>query len=166
MDRLVIMGVSGCGKSTIGAAFAKEIGATFIDGDDLHPASNVEKMASGQPLTDNDRWPWLDRIGQNLRMTLGPVVIGCSALKRRYRDRLRDKAGDDICFLYLSGTKEVISARMQARPNHFMPPALLDSQFAVLEAPQTDETSITVDIDQPLLSIVAELLVKYTTYSR
>lgn len=160
MDRFVIMGVSGCGKSSIGAAFAAAIGATFVDGDDLHPPSNVAKMASGVPLNDDDRWPWLDRVAGVLRDHAGAVVVGCSALKRRYRDRIRDGAAREVCFLHLAGDRAVIAARMQARSGHFMPPALLDSQFAALEPPQPDETALTVDIDQPQAAIVAELLAK------
>ncbi|MGV8954145.1 MAG: gluconokinase [Cypionkella sp.] len=158
MDRFVIMGVSGCGKSSVGAGFAQAIGATFIDGDDLHPESNIAKMAAGHPLTDEDRWPWLIRVGQTLQTSAGPVVLGCSALKRRYRDKIRESAGSDVCFLHLAGAKSVIAARMQARAGHFMPPALLDSQFAALEPPEPDETSFTVDIDQPTDQVVAALV--------
>lgn len=150
----VVMGVSGCGKSTVGAAFAAATGGQFIDGDDLHPAENVAKMASGQPLTDDDRAPWLDRVAQALT---GHVVIGCSALKRAYRDRIRAGAGP-VRFLHLSGTRDVIAARMAVRPGHFMPLGLLDSQFATLEPPGPDEDAITVDIDQPFDAVVAALL--------
>ena len=150
----VVMGVSGCGKSTVGAAFARAIGAQFVDGDDLHPPENVAKMASGQPLTDADRWPWLDRVGAALT---GDVVIGCSALKRAYRDRIRAVAGP-VRFLHLAGSREVIAARMAARPGHFMPLGLLDSQFAALEPLAPDEDGVTVDIDQPFEAIVTELL--------
>ncbi len=158
MDRFVIMGVSGCGKSAIGAAFAKTIGARFIDGDDLHPASNIAKMSAGQPLDDADRWPWLERVGTSLQAAEGKVVVGCSALKRSYRDKIRAAAGGEVCFVHLSGDKHVIAARMQARAGHFMPPALLDSQFAALEPPQLDETSLSVDIDQRPEAIVAALI--------
>ena len=150
----VVMGVSGCGKSTVGAAFARAIDAQFVDGDDLHPPENVAKMASGQPLTDADRWPWLDRVGAALT---GDVVIGCSALKRAYRDRIRAVAGP-VRFLHLAGSREVIAARMAARPGHFMPLGLLDSQFAALEPLAPDEDGVTVDIDQPFEAIVTELL--------
>ena len=150
----VVMGVSGCGKSTVGAAFARAIDAQFVDGDDLHPPENVAKMASGQPLTDADRWPWLDRVGAALT---GDVVIGCSALKRAYRDRIRAVAGP-VRFLHLAGSREVIAARMVARPGHFMPLGLLDSQFAALEPLAPDEDGVTVDIDQPFEAIVTELL--------
>ena len=150
----VVMGVSGCGKSTVGAAFAQAIGAQFVDGDDLHPPENVAKMARGQPLTDADRAPWLDRVGATLT---GGVVVGSSALKRAYRDRIRAVAGP-VRFLHLAGSREVIAARMAARPGHFMPLGLLDSQFAALEPPGPDEDAVTVDIDQPFAAVIAALL--------
>ena len=156
MDRFVIMGVSGCGKSVIGAAFAQAIGARFVDGDDLHPAQNIAKMSASQPLNDADRWPWLALVGEALRKP--PLVIGCSALKRSYRDAIRQSAAADVCFVHLAGDKTVIAKRMQARPGHFMPPALLDSQFAALEPPQADETAITVDIDQPISLVLSAIL--------
>ena len=158
MDRFVIMGVSGCGKSSIGAALANVIGAQFIDGDDLHPASNRTKMASGQPLNDDDRAPWLMRVGQALRQGNGPIIIGCSALKRRYRDMIRSEAGQPVMFLYLSGSQKVLAARMAARTGHFMPPTLLDSQLAALEPPMPDEFAVTVDVDQTPGAIVDALL--------
>ena len=155
----VVMGVSGCGKTTVGAAFARAIGGRFVDGDDLHPPENVTKMASGLPLTDHDRWPWLDRVGAALT---GDVVIGCSALKRAYRDRIRARVEDGagpVRFLHLAGSREVIAARMAARPGHFMPLGLLDSQFTALEPLGSDEAGVTVDIDQPIGAVVAALLV-------
>lgn len=154
----VVMGVSGCGKSTIGAAFAAAITGQFIDGDDLHPAANVAKMAAGLPLTDQDRAPWLIKVGQALLGGAGPVVIGCSALKRRYRDVIRAEAGLPVMFLHLSGTRQVLLSRMAARTGHFMPPSLLDSQFAALEPPESDEAAVTVGIDQAPDSILAQLL--------
>lgn len=157
-ERFVIMGVSGCGKSSIGAAFANAIGGIFIDGDYLHPDANRTKMASGQPLTDQDRAPWLVRVGQALRRTDGPIVIGCSALKRRYRDVIRDQAEQPIMFLHLTGSHQVLAARMAARTGHFMPPSLLDSQLAALEPPTSDEAAIEVDIDQTPQAILTELL--------
>lgn len=150
----VVMGVSGCGKSTVGAAFAAAIGGRFVDGDDLHPPENVAKMSAGVPLTDADRRPWLDRVGATLT---GNVVVGCSALKRAYRNRIRAVAGP-VRFLHLAGSREVISARMAARPGHFMPLGLLDSQFAALEPLGPDEEGVTVDIDQPFDAVIAELV--------
>lgn len=156
--RYVVMGVSGCGKSHIGAAFAKAVGHVYLEGDDLHPPANIAKMAQGQPLTDQDRAPWLERVGAALAQAGDGAVIGCSALKRRYRDRIRAVAGDPVTFLHLAGSQDVIAARMAAREGHFMPPALLASQFAALEQPGPDECAVTVDIDQSPDQIVAELL--------
>jgi gluconokinase len=152
------MGVSGCGKTSIGMAFAAGAGARFIDGDDLHPAENVAKMARGEPLTDEDRQPWLKQVAAKLAEAEDDVVIGCSSLKRRYRDWIRDGAGGDVTFLHLAGSRDVIAQRMSERQGHFMPVSLLDSQFAALEPPAADETSVTVDIDQSPQKIVADLL--------
>jgi gluconokinase len=146
--RVVIMGVSGCGKSVVGAGLAQRLELPYREGDDLHPAENVEKMRAGIALTDDDRWPWLDRVAQVLR-TEAPVIVGCSALRRAYRDRIRAGAGDRVQFVHLAGAREVIAARLAARKHHFMPATLLDSQFATLEPPGPDE-ALTVDVDQPL----------------
>lgn len=154
------MGVSGCGKSAIGSRFAKAIGADFIDGDDLHPPANVAKMASGRPLTDADRAGWLIQVGETLRDRKGPVVIACSALKRKYRDVIRASAQTEVMFLHLTGARDVTAARMSKRKNHFMPPTLLDSQFAALEPPGSDEAAVTVDIDQTQSAIVAAIVAK------
>lgn len=154
--RLVIMGVSGCGKSSVGAELAVRLGLNYRDGDDLHPPENVAKMRAGMPLTDGDRWPWLDRVGQVL-LAEAPVIVGCSALKRAYRDRIRTAAGGPVTFVHLAGSQEVIAARMALRQGHYMPLSLLDSQFAALEPPAAEE-AITVSIDQPLEAIVADIL--------
>ncbi len=156
----VIMGVSGCGKSSVGAAFAMAISGHFIDGDDLHPDANVAKMAAGQPLNDEDRAPWLVKVGQALQGGAAPLVIGCSALKRRYRDVIRHEAARPVMFLHLTGTRAVLIARMAARTGHFMPLSLLDSQLAALEPPSSEEAAIAVDIDQTPQAILAELLHK------
>jgi len=153
-QRLVLMGVAGSGKSTVGEALAKRIGATYFDGDDLHPRANIEKMSRGEPLTDEDRWPWLTLVGEALAQGDGTKIVGCSALKRIYRDHIRDKAKVPVIFVHLAGSREVISGRMGARTGHFMPTTLLDSQFAALEPPSADELSVTVDIDQPLEGVV------------
>jgi len=145
---VVVMGVSGCGKSSVGQAIAQRTGWTFIEGDDLHPAANQEKMASGVPLDDDDRWPWLDIIADAARAIEAQgnsAVIACSALKRIYRDRL-SQAGDTVKFIHLTGDRDTIRARMQARPDHFMPPALLESQLATLEPPTGDENAVRIDI--------------------
>lgn len=151
--RVVIMGVSGCGKSSVGEGLSRHLGIPYRDGDDLHPAANVEKMRAGQPLTDADRWPWLDRVASVLAND-APVIVGCSALRRTYRDRLRAGAGGPVTFVHLTGPREMIAKRMSARSGHYMPLSLLDSQLAALESPGLDE-ALTIDIDQPLAAIIA-----------
>lgn len=150
--RIVIMGVSGCGKSSVGEGLSARLGIPYRDGDDLHPPLNVEKMRAGIPLTDQDRWPWLDRVADVLAAD-APVIVGCSALRRAYRDRLRAGAGGMVHFVHLAGSHALIAGRMAARTGHYMPPSLLDSQFAALEAPGPDE-ALTVSIDQTLTGIV------------
>jgi len=151
MMRVVVMGVAGCGKSAVGAAVSQAMGVPFRDRDDLHPAANIAKMRRGDALGDADRWPWLALVGQAL--SVGPMIIGCSALKRSYRSFITHQAGATVRFIYLEGSRPVIEARMRARQGHFMPPALLDSQFAALEPPGPDENAITVQIDQPLAGV-------------
>ncbi|MFT8209571.1 MAG: gluconokinase [Symbiopectobacterium sp.] len=145
---IIIMGVSGCGKSSVGAANA--LGAKFIDGDDLHPRANIQKMASGHPLDDTDRAPWLERLNDaaySLRHKNEVGLIVCSSLKRRYRDRLRQD-NPEMLFLYMKGSFEVILERLKARAGHFMPTDLLKSQFDALEEPGEDETDVvSIDID-------------------
>lgn len=158
MQRIVIMGVTGCGKSSIGAALAETLGGKFIDGDDLHPESNRAKMTSGRPLTDADRAPWLVTVGQTLGNGYGIIVIGCSALKRSYRDLIRSKAGPAVTFVHLAGSREILAARLAARKGHFMPISLLDSQLATLEPPEPDEIAICVDISQAPAEILSEIL--------
>lgn len=148
----MIMGVSGCGKSSVGEGLAMRLGIPYHDGDDLHPPENVEKMRAGVPLTDEDRWPWLDRVAEVLA-TEAPVIVGCSALRRSYRSRLRAGAGGPVQFIHLTGSREVIANRMAARRGHYMPPSLLDSQFAALEPPGSDE-ALAIDIDQPLSTLI------------
>ena len=150
--RIVVMGVAGCGKSSLGEALSARLGFPYRDGDDLHTPANVEKMRAGIPLTDGDRWPWLDRVAQVLAAS-APIIIGCSALKRAYRDRIRAGAGGPVCFVHLAGSRALIASRMSARSGHYMPTSLLDSQFAALEPPGPDE-ALTIDIDQPLHAIV------------
>jgi gluconokinase len=144
---LVLMGVSGCGKSTVAGLLAGRLGWDFEEGDDLHPQANLDKMASGQPLDDGDRWPWLARVAGWIREHTDAGRAGnitCSALKKSYRDVLR---GDHVVFVYLAGTREQIARRLAARHGHYMPASLLDSQFEALEPPTPDENSITVNID-------------------
>ena len=153
--RIVVMGVSGCGKSRIGAALARRLGLLFVDGDNLHPDSNIAKMAQGQPLTDADRAPWLDAVGAALAS--GPKVIACSALRRAYRDRIRAAAGN-VTFVHLVGDRAVLQRRVISRPGHFMPANLLDSQLATLETPDADEGAIAVDLAQTPEKIIAEVI--------
>lgn len=145
MIRIVVMGVSGCGKSSIGRALAKALGSDFIDGDDLHPVSNVEKMRHGMPLNDDDRAPWLAKVGDAL--TTSNTVIACSALKRGYRDQIRATAKSDVVFLYLRGQRETLLHRLAERRGHFMPASLLDSQLATLQEPTPDERHVVADIE-------------------
>lgn len=145
------MGVSGCGKSSLGAALAHKLGVPFVEGDALHPATNVEKMRAGTPLTDDDRWPWLDRIATSLGES-DAIVVSCSALRRAYRDRLRAR-GWPIHFVHLAGSQSVMAGRMAKRGAHYMPVSLLDSQFATLEPPGADE-ALTLDVAMPLGSMV------------
>jgi len=145
---LVIMGVSGCGKSTVAGVLAGRLNWPLEEGDDLHPMRNLVKMASGIPLTDDDRWPWLDRVAEwvHRRTAAGqPGVITCSALRRSYRDRIVGDTPDHIVFVYLKGTRESVGKRLAARVDHFMPSSLLESQLATLEPPEPDERSLTVD---------------------
>jgi len=137
------MGVSGCGKSTVGALLAAKVDLPFMDGDDLHPQVNKQKMAAGIPLDDADRAPWLDRIAAALAGA--PMIVACSALKRRYRDRLRDGA-PDVQFIYLAGPPALLAQRLASRSHEFMPPGLLESQLAILEPPGSDEDALTLDI--------------------
>ncbi|MFF1385223.1 gluconokinase, GntK/IdnK-type [Arthrobacter sp. NPDC058288] len=156
--RIVVMGVSGCGKTTIGDLVARELGVPFLDGDSLHPVENVAKMAAGTPLTDEDRWPWLATVGAELANAGdGGLVLACSALRRSYRDAIREQAPDTV-FLHLHGSKEVLRARTEGRTGHFMPPALLDSQLATLEPLDADEAGIVVDIAAPVSQVVTEAL--------
>ncbi|MEU4131536.1 gluconokinase [Streptomyces wuyuanensis] len=143
---VVVMGVAGTGKTTIGPLIAEALGVPYAEGDDFHPADNIAKMSAGIPLDDADRAPWLDAIGRwaHGRAGLGGVV-SCSALKRIYRDRLR-AAAPDVEFLHLTGTRALIERRMTERKGHFMPTALLDSQFATLQPLQDDEAGVAVDV--------------------
>ncbi|CNE72731.1 gluconokinase [Yersinia mollaretii] len=154
---IIVMGVSGSGKTTVGEAVARQIHAKFIDGDDLHPRANIQKMGSGHPLNDEDRMPWLERLSDaaySLNHKNETGIIVCSALKRRYRDRLRD-GNQGMVFLYLKGSFDVIMERLKARSGHFMPTDLLKSQFETLEEPGADEPDvICVDIDADIDEVV------------
>lgn len=157
---MIVMGVSGSGKSTVGALLALRLRWEFEDGDWFHPASNVDKMHSGNPLTDEDRWPWLDAIAawiDKARRSGAHGVIACSALKRRYRDVLIGKRAD-VRLIYLKGNEPLIARRIATRQEHFMPRSLLHSQFEALEEPGPDENPIVVSIEPRPREIVARIL--------
>jgi gluconokinase len=158
---LVLMGVSGSGKTTVGEALAKRLARPFVEADDLHPQSNRDKMAAGIPLTDEDRWPWLDAMGERLEQVRRDghgVIATCSALKRAYRDRLRAKVEGPLLFALLDSPREVLAARMAHRKGHFMPPALLASQLATLEKPAPGEPNMmTFDGTRPVPELVAAI---------
>lgn len=154
---IVVMGVSGVGKSAVGKGLARALGVPFLEGDAFHPERNVEKMRAGIPLTDEDRAPWLQRMAEGLRAhAAGGAVLGCSALKRHYRDVLRE--GGQYQLVFLNGDRELIAGRMGKRRDHYMPASLLDSQIALLEPPAGDEKPLTVDVRPPTDEIVATVL--------
>ncbi|MBW8733973.1 MAG: gluconokinase [Asticcacaulis sp.] len=143
---IVVMGVSGSGKTTLGRRIATALGCAFVEGDDLHPAVNVAKMSAGIALTDEDRWPWLDRVAETLRTLSGSgCVVSCSALKRAYREYIRAHGGTDVIFVHPEVERSVLARRMEARPGHYMPLSLLDSQWTTLERPDDDEAVIRLN---------------------
>ena len=157
---IVVMGVSGCGKTVVGTALADAIGAPYIEGDRLHPRENVERMARGEPLTDELRAGWLDAVGQAVRAAvLGDegVVAACSALKRIYRDRLR-RSEPSIVFVHLVISREEAFRRVANRRGHYMPASLVDSQFATLEPPAADEKAVSINAERPVVEIVAAVM--------
>lgn len=158
------MGVSGCGKSTLGKGLAEATGYRFVEGDDLHPADNVARMSAGIALTDEDRWPWLERVAEALNTARDGdgCIVSCSALKRSYRDLLRARTGDRLLFVFPKVPVETIRARLRARPNHYMPPSLLDSQMATLELPGQDEPVLTID-GAPTPAQSVDLVMGYLT---
>jgi carbohydrate kinase (thermoresistant glucokinase family) len=156
---VVVMGVSGSGKTTLGRALARELDAEFLEGDQFHPEANIAKMSRGEPLSDADRWPWLDRLADELareREAGRNVVLACSALRRSYRDRLR-RGASNLRLVYLNGDKSLILERLQACTEHFMPAGLLDSQFAALEEPGSDEAPIVIDVTPPVEILMSRL---------
>jgi gluconokinase/shikimate kinase len=157
---LVIMGVSGSGKSTVGGLLAGRLGWDLAEGDDLHPEANVAKMHAGEPLTDEDRWPWLERIADWIRAHTEagtPGIVTCSALKKRYRDVLRSEG---VVFVFLEGSRDKISDRLASRHGHFMPPSLLESQFEALEAPTADENFISLSVSAPPAEEAQEIITR------
>jgi len=151
------MGVSGCGKSSIGEKLAAELGVPFIEGDTFHSQANVAKMSAGIPLTDDDRRDWLASLRDMLARREGGAVLSCSSLKRSYRDLLRS-AGGDVRFAHLAGDRGLLLERVSNRPGHYMPPSLLDSQLSTLEPLQPDEAGITLDIRDSQQQLVAQIL--------
>lgn len=156
---VVVMGVSGCGKTTVGRLLARQLGAAFLDGDDFHPATSKEKMRAGMPLSDADRWQWLGELGRaagtRLSSAPGVVVIACSALRRRYRDAIAEAAGHAPLFAFLDGPQQLIAERLARRRHEFMNSALLGSQFATLERPGPDENVLAFSIEREALEIAA-----------
>lgn len=158
------MGVSGCGKSTVGLALAKALQWPFLEGDDFHPPENVARMAAGTPLTDADRAGWLRTLAERIAAADAQgqgLVLSCSALKRSYRDMLR-QGSNHLRFVYLHGDAEVLAQRMAARTRHYMPASLLDSQLATLEPPAPDEAALTFDVTQPLEAVVSSVVSSFT----
>lgn len=161
LTAIVVMGVSGSGKSTVGKLIAAQLGCPFRDADSFHPPANIEKMSRGEPLTDDDRWPWLRAIAAWIdehRAAGTTCVATCSALKRAYRDIVTDRQSPDVRLVYLKGNFDLIEARLKARKGHFMPPALLRSQFEALEEPADDEHPVTVLIDAAPETIASDAL--------
>lgn len=163
---LIAMGVSGSGKSTLGKALADAVGCPFLEGDDFHSPESVQKMRAGTPLTDDDRWPWLERLGRAIGAAVaehGIAVASCSSLKSIYRDRLRQTIAIPVCFVLLDASRDELTRRMKHRAGHYMPVSLLDSQLATLERPDSDELAILIDADLPpetACQQVAEILLR------
>lgn len=165
IDLILVMGVSGCGKSTVGMMLAKRLGGTFLEGDDFHPPENKQLMGDGIPLTDKERWPWFDLLRKAIDETLAdeqkrPAVLSCSALKRSYRDYLLREFEDRARIVFLDGSFELIHGRMQAREHEYMPASLLESQFATLEKPEPEENAIALSIETPPDELLESILAK------
>ncbi len=165
-DLILVMGVSGCGKSTVGQELADRLGGVFLEGDDFHPPANKAKMGAGTPLTDEDRWPWFDRLRAAIAEALAnpgtrPVVVSCSALKPAYREYLRRGYEDRSRLVFLRGDFDLIHGRMRARQHEYMPASLLESQFATLVEPGADEDPVTLDIERPISELVDALATRF-----
>lgn len=160
---ILVMGVSGCGKSTIAEGIADALSLTYVDADDLHPKASVDWMRAGHPLTDDHRWPWLDICARVAQTSDAGIVLACSALKVAYRDRLRATLGP-FPIIHLVGTKALLTQRMEARVDHYMPPSLLDSQIATLEETTASERALILNIDQTPAQLVTQSLAYIEAY--
>lgn len=159
LSAIVVMGVAGSGKTSVGEEMGRRLGVPFRDADEFHPPANIAKMSAGIPLGDEDRWPWLDAIGAAIHDAApGSIIVACSALKRVYRDRIVKAAGRPVQFVFLDGPVEILRRRIGGRRGHFMPASLLDSQLATLERPAPDEHAVTVSIDVPVGEVVTRVL--------
>jgi gluconokinase len=164
---VIVFGVSGAGKTTIGKLLAEDLGWQFLEADDFHPDINIEKMRSGRPLTDEDRWPWLERLREQITRSLAAkdnAVLACSALKHAYRERLR--VSDDVKFVFLRGDYALIEKQMRQRHGHFMNPVLLRSQFADLEEPGSEEDALTIELGRTPQELVEEIKTKLHLISK
>lgn len=155
--QIVVMGVSAVGKTRVGQGISARLGVPFVDADALHPAANVAKMTAGTPLTDDDRWPWLDLVGEALSTSSDGAVLACSALRRVYRDRIRARAPETV-FVQLTGSPQLLAERAAGRTGHFMPPSLLVSQLALLERLEADEAGVSIDVSPSVDEIVTTAL--------
>lgn len=158
---LVVMGVSGCGKSSVGEAIAAHYGIPYIEGDAMHPPANIAKMSAGTPLNDEDRWPWLDALAERLKVesaVCGGAVATCSALKSAYRDRIQAGSGPQTRFIFLDSARQTLERNLAGRKGHFMPPSLLDSQLATLEAPYGEARAIIIDGNLPFDNVVNSIV--------
>ena len=165
-DAVIVMGVTSCGKTSVGEGLAKELGCPFIEGDKLHPASNIAKMSAGTPLDDADRWPWLENIGKAMKVECDKghgVVASCSALKKIYRQKLAEAVERPITLIHLYGGRGLLTARMADRKGHFMPTSLLDSQLATIEVPGPDEAALHLDVILPVDELVRRSKAYLTT---
>jgi gluconokinase len=154
----IVMGVTSCGKTSVGEGLAKVLNCTFVEGDKLHPASNIAKMSAGHPLNDDDRWPWLAAIGRSMKAERDAgkgVVASCSSLKKIYRQKLAEAAESPIKFIFLHGSRQVLADRIANRKGHFMPPSLLESQLAILEVPGPDENALYLDVALSIDELIA-----------
>ncbi len=160
---LIVMGVSGCGKSSVGEALAARFAVPYIEGDAMHPPANIAKMSAGSPLNDDDRWPWLDALSACLNAeaaTNGGAIASCSSLKKIYRDRLQAGSGPQTRFIFLDCSRKTLARNQSARKGHFMPPSLLDSQLATLEAPYDEARAIVIDGNQPFDAVIQSIVAK------